>query len=437
MKPIRQLLVLLLALLLFILVACGGQDGEGTPTETVPETEPKPSLPAVEYTCVGEFDGREMKIGFDGDLLYVTAKAEGKVAKKVKDALGLTEDVTIEATYLAWGAFVTEGDMTTVTFAAEHLVAYTYGGDGLAAYKAALDGPCDGLSADKVKTYRDRLAGIPETETLRPYDAMTFRLSEVEGTMTVEGYEGRNGLLAREYRDGYLWQETVGKASGSRTVTGYFSDGSLRLTEKYRGETLTEKTVYNEEGSVMESYVTANDGSSISTTYWAPDKLKCVIHQDAEGYIFENQYDESGRYLVRKTTYLDGTVAMFEYRYDDKGRTVWVKSTYVDGSTLVGEYAFDDKGLPVKDTYTRSDGAVRTAERVFDDMGRVIHLTDRDYDGTLTVTEYVIADNEWQNIIAKVTVTAPDGSKTVTEYDKTGNVSSVTRYDSSGQTVAD
>ena len=254
---------------LLLLTACrgGGKEGDGGITTTTPETEPKPSLPTVEYAYVGEFDDREIKVGFDGDLLYVTAKAEGKVAKKVKDDLGLTEDVTIEATYLAWGPFVTEGDMTTVTFAAEHLVAYAYGGDGLAAYKAALDGPCDGLSADKVKTYRDRLAGIPETETLRPYDAMTFRLSEGEGTMTVEGYEGRNGLLAREYRDGYLWQETVGKASGSRTVTGYFSDGSLRLTEKYRGETLTEKTVYNEEGSVMESYVTANDGSSISTTY--------------------------------------------------------------------------------------------------------------------------------------------------------------------------
>lgn len=32
---------------------------------------------------------------------------------------------------------------------------------------------------------------------------------------------------------------------------------------------------------------------------------------------------------------------------------------------------------------------------------------------------------------------APDGSKTVTEYDKTGNISSVTRYDSSGLRIAD
>jgi hypothetical protein len=289
-KHISRLLLSLLCLLL--LTGCHGETGEGgvtTDTETAVETMPGTSLPNVTYRYVGAFEDREIRVGFDGDLLFVTAQAEGKVAKKIKDTLGLTKDVTVEATYVAWGAFTAEDGMTAVTFAEEHLVAYGYGGEGLEAYKAALDGPCDGLSAEKATLYRARLAGIPETETVKPYDTMTFRLNEADGSLTVEGYEGRSGLLAREYRDGSLWQETVGKASGSRTVTGYFADGGIRLTEKYRGETLTEKMVYNEEGSVMESYVTANDGSSISTTYWAPEKLKCVIHQDAEGYLFENQ----------------------------------------------------------------------------------------------------------------------------------------------------
>ncbi len=439
--------LLTLTLALLLLASCG-ENGD---------TPKGPSLPDVSYDYVGAFDGRELKLGFLDGTLYVTGSEDGKVSSKIKTALGIEGEVTQTITYVAWGEVKTENGMTTVVFETEFLASYRYGGKALGQYERALKGDCPNLDADKAETYRNRLAGIPEATDLRPYDAMTFRLDEENKTFIVEGYEGRSGLLKREYRDGCLAKETVGKASGSLTETEYFSDGRILSEAKYAGDVLQTKTVYNEEGAVMEEYVRGLSGEGVKTVYWSEGVVKSTVtydadgkllgslsydekgnlteSQDSEGNVMQNEYDEAGRYLLRKTLYPDGTVTSMEYRYDEKGRIVWLKLSYRDGVSYVSEYLYNEKDAAYKETTTRSDGAVMLLERFFDEENRLMGTKEQAYDGAVTETERVLSEDGKRTILKAMTVTAPDGGKTVTEYDLIGNILSETAYDKDGNKI--
>lgn len=196
------------------------------------------------------------------------------------------------------------------------------------------------------------------------------------------------GQVRRYHRDARGQVVRIEYPDGSAEETDYNEFGQI-LSRRDAGGAVTR---YSYDGRGLRTAVTNPLGATTRYAYGAFDRLASVT--DAHGATTRYERDASGR--ITRTLYADGTAISTEY--DRFGRVVRT---------------------------TDATGGVRTNE--YDDLGRLVATTDPA--GSRSVHEYA-GGAEGAPLLTTTARIAPDGARTVFEYDAEGRL--VARTEAAG-----
>ncbi|MBP3567558.1 MAG: InlB B-repeat-containing protein, partial [Lachnospiraceae bacterium] len=307
---------------------------------------------------------------------------------------------------------------------------------------------------------------------------------EVEGAEVYSyEYDERDRLIKQWYQETAKEPKVLLKEAAYEVL----EDGGYQVKTTYYADSetgVTQVTVYDEKGREKEEYILAGDEKLEHTqyTYFADNKVASVQNGDYSTYyqynvlgnvtqLLEPVEQESGEVLYRKTVYeydragrmikelvyhapvVRDSISLFMetpetdttvYYYEDG---LLVKETNPNGVST--HYSYDADGNVIQILVgdgTPEDGTARKITQGFDFRKNMIYQTQyvnaEDLEGRTTASGNLVAltttyayDKEGR--LAEET--APDGIKTVYEYDAVGNQISLQKpvLDAAGNTIGE